>query len=127
MTNAVDDELARARDAYAHHQWNLALDLLKAVDASRPLSAEDLERLAWAARWTGKYGEISEALERAEAAYTAADDRRGMARMALFLANFHSERRNDAVARGWLGALGLVGEEARSPRHERREYEESKG
>jgi hypothetical protein len=57
MTDAVDDELTRFREAYAHHEWKLAFDLLKSVDASRPLSAEDLESLAWTARWTGRYSE----------------------------------------------------------------------
>lgn len=118
MTDGVDDELTRAREAYAHHEWRLAFDQLKTVDASRSLSAEDLERLAWAARWTGRYTEIQDALERAEAAYARADDRRGSARIALLLAHFHYERRNDAASRGCSGrAARLLADEPECAEH----------
>jgi class 3 adenylate cyclase len=95
-----NDIRTRGVEAYERHQWSHAYDMLQAADKLAPLAPQDLEKLAWSARWSSHYDEVITALERAERAYEAAGDARGAARAALYLAYTHTDRDNDAVARG---------------------------
>lgn len=97
------DTLEAARAKFGDHEWSEAYELLTAADRSSPLDADDLERLAHAARWSRHYAEMFDAFERAEAAYDSVGDHRGAARIALQLAREHYERGRDAVASGWFG------------------------
>ncbi|MGQ0651687.1 MAG: adenylate/guanylate cyclase domain-containing protein [Betaproteobacteria bacterium] len=90
----------QGREAYERYQWAECFRLLAAADEATPLAAADLERLAWSARWSGRYDEVLIALERAEREYERTGDRRGTARAALYLAYGHGDRGNDAVAGG---------------------------
>ncbi|MGH9050567.1 MAG: adenylate/guanylate cyclase domain-containing protein [Acidimicrobiia bacterium] len=104
MTAGVaGDSVAAGRAAFDAHEWAMAFEHLRTADTGAALSAEDLERLAQAARWSRHYPEMLDAFERAEAAYAARDDRRGAARAALELAWEHNARGDDAVTAGWFG------------------------
>jgi class 3 adenylate cyclase len=94
-------QLASAREAYDRHRWDDAYEQLAAADTRAPLAAADLERMADAARWSRRYPEMLDGFERAGAAYCAAEDTRGAARVALQLAREHHLRGDDAVAGGW--------------------------
>ena len=108
MSQVGDDKRESGRSAFARHQWNEAYESLVAADHEVALDAEDLERLAEAARWSGHHPEILDAFERAEAAYCIVDDRRGAARVALQLAWEHYQRGDDAVASGWFARASTL-------------------
>jgi len=105
------DPLLQGRKAFESHEWKEAFDSLRAADQVQPLTAHDLEQLAWSARWCGHYEDIAPSLERAERAYTSTGDRQGAARAALYLAFAHADRGNDAVARGHFARAGRILEE----------------
>jgi class 3 adenylate cyclase len=98
----VSDPLELGRQAFARHAWRDALEQLSAADASRSLSAEDLEGLAAAARYVGRVAECLAASERAYAAYLDAGNRRRAGFVALGLARDYLGRRNPSVGRAWL-------------------------
>jgi class 3 adenylate cyclase len=102
MSALAQDPLLAGREAFSAGEWERAYELLCAADAGRALAAADLERLADAARWTRRYDEMLELLERAEAGFERAGDRRGAARTALKLTQEHYQRNHDAVTGGWL-------------------------
>jgi class 3 adenylate cyclase len=95
------EALAAGRGAFARHDWERSYTAFREADAAQRLEPEDVERLADAARWTGRYDELLELLERAQAAYARRRDARGAARLALALARFCFEQSNDAAANGW--------------------------
>jgi LuxR family transcriptional regulator, maltose regulon positive regulatory protein len=67
------------------------------------VSAEDWERRSWTAWWSEDGAAAIEARERAYRGFKDAGDRRGAARMALWLALDHHEfRGEEAVAQGWF-------------------------
>jgi class 3 adenylate cyclase len=103
MGDTTLDTLTAGRQAFSRHEWEHAYELLRAAEADAPLAAEDLERLAEAARWSRHYSEMLDAFERAQAAYARSGDRRGAARAALQLAWEHYTRGDDAVSTGWFG------------------------
>lgn len=118
MPDSNEEHLDEAREAYEVHQWETALNRLKSVAASEPLSPEDAERMAWAAWWGGCYDELPDALEYAKARYSDTGDHRGAARMALQLAHWHFDRRHDAVSRGYAQkAARLLAEEPECGEH----------
>jgi class 3 adenylate cyclase/Tfp pilus assembly protein PilF len=102
------DPLLRGREAFERHQWQASFESLLAADQVQSLGAQDLERLAWSARWCGRYDEIAPALERAEREYASSGDRPGAARAALYLAQAYADRGNDAVARGHFARAGRI-------------------
>jgi len=108
VTATTDDGLAAARAAFERHGWAEAYELLRAADADARLEAEDLERLAEAARWSRHFPDVFDAFERAHAAYAAAGDNRGAARVALQLAWEHYQRGDDAVSTGWYGRAATL-------------------
>jgi class 3 adenylate cyclase len=103
MTAGVGDLLAEGRAAYEAHDWQQAYERLHAADKETPLPAEDLERLAQAARWSRHFPDVLDAFERAFASYSIAGDKRRAARVALGLAWEHHQRADEAVSTGWYG------------------------
>lgn len=102
MTRHPGTILERARRALAERSWEEALQLLDDVEADGGLEAADLEAYGEAAWWMGRLGAAIGLRERAFAAYAAADDPRGAARMALALANDYSHRQQGSIASGWV-------------------------
>ncbi len=89
-----------AKEAYDKHEWLSAFELFTDADAANPLGAEDLERFAWASRWSGHFAEEVGLLERAERAYAEIGDRPGAARMAIHLGASAYSHGRVAVAAG---------------------------
>jgi len=102
------DPLLQGREAYERHEWKLSFDSLLAADRTQPLAAQDLERLAWSARWSGHYDEFAPAFERAEREYVGSGEQPGAARAVLYQAYANAERGNDAVARGHFSRAGHI-------------------
>lgn len=94
--------LESAHAACDRGAWDEAIALFKKADAESPLAASDLECWAVAARCAGKGSETSPPLERAVAARAMGGDPVGSARAATLMAIVHLERRELAVAQGWL-------------------------
>jgi ATP/maltotriose-dependent transcriptional regulator MalT len=97
----VAAEIDRARDALAQGSWAEAYERLRSLDPSE-LSARDLEGLADAAWWVSKRDESVAARQKAYAAYAAASEDPRAAFMAVRLCVEHFQRREPAVAGGWL-------------------------
>lgn len=95
------DALQEGREAYDARAWDRAYERLREADGDAPLQPADLERLAEAARWSGRFAAMLDALERAHGAYDGVGATRDAARVALLLATLYWERRDDALAGGW--------------------------
>ena len=115
----VVDALEEARAASARQSWRAAYGAFgDAGDAV--LTASDLENFGEAAWWSGKLDEAIPLRERAYAAYTAAGDKLGAARMALTLEWDNEARGSFAVANGWMAnAERLLSELPEAPEHAR--------
>jgi class 3 adenylate cyclase len=113
MSTVETGALDEGRAAFERHDWEKAYELLSAADSEQGLEGQDLERLAGAAEWSRRYEEMLRLLERAEASYSEAGDRRSAGRVALKLTRAYYERQNQSLMGGWLGrALRLLeGEE----------------
>ncbi|GIU95838.1 MAG: hypothetical protein KatS3mg012_2295 [Gaiellaceae bacterium] len=113
-TAPVDD----ARAAAARGAWREAYALYAA--GAGELAADDLETHADAAWWTGRLDEAIALRERAYAAFSAAGDTLGAARMAITLAWDYEGRGSFAVSGGWLAtAERLLADEPEAPEHAR--------
>jgi class 3 adenylate cyclase len=99
----VLDALDHARAAAARQAWRAAYSAFAEVDAVE-LSAADLESYGEAAWWSGQIEEAIRHRERAFAAYTAAGDSLGAARMALTLGWDYEGRGAFAVSSGWTAS-----------------------
>jgi tetratricopeptide (TPR) repeat protein len=99
---APAERLPAARAALAAHDWQRAFELLSAADRVAPLTAEDLDGLAEAACWLGRYRELLSARQRAHHAFLLAGDRRRAAVAAVMLAIHYGFLRQFAVASGWF-------------------------
>ncbi|HWR48916.1 MAG TPA: AfsR/SARP family transcriptional regulator, partial [Pseudonocardiaceae bacterium] len=99
---APEERLPAARTALAAHDWQRAYELLSAADRAAPLSAEDLDGLAEAAYWSGRYREALPARQRAHHAYLQAGDHRRAAVAAVILTIQYMAFRQVAVASGWF-------------------------
>ncbi|MGH3917940.1 MAG: BTAD domain-containing putative transcriptional regulator [Pseudonocardiaceae bacterium] len=97
-----DQLLPAARAALAAHDWPPAFELLSAADQAGQLTAEDLDGLAEAAYWSGRYREALSARQRAHHAYLQAGDHRRAAVAAVMLTIQHGAFQQFAVARGWF-------------------------
>lgn len=97
----VVDALESARAAAERGAWRQAYASYAEVEG-RELTAGDLESYGEAAWWSGKIDEAIALRERAHAAYAAAGDDYGTARMALALAWDYEGRGAFAVSAGWL-------------------------
>ncbi|HSJ94475.1 MAG TPA: hypothetical protein VK896_10620, partial [Gaiellaceae bacterium] len=94
------DAIEEARAAAARGAWREAYATYDA--APDTLAAADLETYGEAAWWSGKLDEAISLRERAYAAYSAAGDTFGSARMAITLAWDYEGRGSFAVSNGWL-------------------------
>lgn len=115
----VVDALETARAAAERHQWREAYDAFAAAEEAA-VGANDLETFGEAAWWRGKLDEAIALRERAYAAYTAAGDETGAARVALTLSWDHEGRGAFAVSQGWFAnAERLLDGRPESPEHSR--------
>jgi class 3 adenylate cyclase len=90
-----------ARHAAGRHAWRETYEAYAdAGDAD--LAADDLERYADAAWWTGRLDEAIALRERSYAGFNAAGDKLSAARLALTLSWDHMNRAAFAVSRGWF-------------------------
>lgn len=94
--------IAAGRDALSRRAWSEAKRALESAVERSP-TTEALELLADAAWWLDDEPTTFAARERAYRLYRQAGDRRGAARMAIWLANDSVEFRGQpAVANGWI-------------------------
>jgi ATP/maltotriose-dependent transcriptional regulator MalT len=95
------DPLDDARRALAEGEWTRARARFESA-LTRTDSAEAHEGLSWAAWWLSDPETLFRERERAYALYSGDEDRRGAARMAMWLASDSLEFRGEAaVASGW--------------------------
>ncbi len=114
MTQVADDPLAAGREAADRGAFREAYDLLGPV--AKTLGAEDLERLATAAYWTGRLDEAIDLRERAHAAYIAAGDKQRAALVAIWLSMDYYGKAALSVSSGWFAkAERLLEGEEESP------------
>ncbi len=112
--------LDEARAAAARQTWRQAYTTYSELDPAETLLPADLESFGEAAWWSGKLDEAIALRERAYAAYTAADDKLGAARLALTLAWDYEGRGAFSVAAGWLAnAERLLAGQPESAEHSR--------
>jgi class 3 adenylate cyclase len=97
----VVDVLEEARAAASRQAWRTAYAAYPEVDEAL-LAPGDLESYGESAWWSGKIEEAIRHREKAFAAYTAAGDDRGAARLALTLAWDYEGKGAFAVAGGWF-------------------------
>jgi class 3 adenylate cyclase len=97
----VLDSLDAARSAAHRHAWREAYDAYSRTDRQQ-LNAEDLERFAEAAWWTGRLDEAITLRERSHAGFLAEGENLRAARLALTLSWDHSGRGAFAVSHGWF-------------------------
>ena len=103
MTSAEPARLLeRGRACFERHEWNDAFYALSLADASTPLGADDLHRLASAAGLTARDEEMLPAQERLYHAYLEARESLGAARAALWRGFAYSRaEKPGAPAAGW--------------------------
>lgn len=90
------------RDALESRDWQRAYELLSEADAAGELDAEGVEALAEAARWTHRYEEMVEALERACDGFERIGDGPEAGRVAVKLTIEYFQRNELALAGGSL-------------------------
>jgi class 3 adenylate cyclase len=113
MTQVADDPLQAGREAAARGAYREAYDLLNQVESPE---AEDLERLAEAAYWTGRLDEAIGFRERAYAAYSAAAKKPEAALVAIWLSLDYFAKASLSVSGGWFSkAKRLLEDEEESP------------
>jgi len=97
----VVEELLRAREAFDRRDWVAAYEGLSAA-GSDALLAADFADLATAAFLVGRHNDCIQALQRAYQAHLDAGDQRAAVRCAFWLAMTLMDRREVAVANGWI-------------------------
>jgi class 3 adenylate cyclase len=102
VSQVVDDSLEAGRDAARRHAWSAAYQLFQEANTERLLGAQDLERFAEAAWWTGRLEEAIDLRERAYAAYVEAGESRRAALVAITLSGDHGKKGAYSLASGWL-------------------------
>ena len=95
--------LERGRACFERHEWNDAFHALSLADASTPLGADDLQRLASSAGLTARDEEMLPAQERLYHAHLEAGESLAAARAALWLGFRLFARGEAGRAGGWLG------------------------
>lgn len=103
MAQALDDPVAAGDDALSRGDWTAARDsFLRALEIDEG-SGPAWVGLGWASWWLCDEEATFEAYDRAFRAYRAAEDNRGAARAATWLASVYLDfRGEDAIAVGWL-------------------------
>jgi LuxR family transcriptional regulator, maltose regulon positive regulatory protein len=105
---APDESIERGRDALARGGWGEARVCFEQA-LERSHSAEAWDGLSWACWWLEDGARTIEAREHAYRLYKDAGDRRGAARMAIWLASDHLDfRGEEAVAQGWFGRANRI-------------------
>jgi class 3 adenylate cyclase len=118
MSQTVDP-LQGAREAAARQAWRHAFEAYESADPDG-LSAEDLERYAEAAWWSGKLVRAVNLRERAYAAYASGGEKLAAARLALMLSWDESGRGAFSVSHGWFAnAQRLLEDEPESAEYGR--------
>jgi class 3 adenylate cyclase len=113
----TSDRLEQGRTALDGKGWRQAYEILAELDGSERLEAEDLNRLADAAWWTGRMDEAIEARTRAYAARLDRGEQRAAALSALHLARDHELKRS-GLQGAWLArAERLLKGEEECPEH----------
>jgi class 3 adenylate cyclase len=102
MGTPGNDARQAGRDAIHRHAWREGFDLLQEADRADPLLAEDLERVAEAAWWTGRLAACIDARERAFKLYLDASNPRRAAYVATELTRDYFSKREGTVAQAWL-------------------------
>jgi class 3 adenylate cyclase len=103
MSGTVQGALKAGRDAMRRHDWEEARRLLSEADAAHQLDGEGLRQLGKANYWCADPAGCIDAFERSYAAFVAAGDRRGAAKVALMLQRANVNMTGDgAAARGWV-------------------------
>jgi len=100
--------LQRGREAYDHRSWAEAYTALAAADRERPLSPEDLERLAIAAHLIGKEVQGAELRARAHREFLECGEPERAARCAFWLAMGSLDKGDMAQAGGWLARVQRI-------------------
>jgi class 3 adenylate cyclase len=115
MSQVVDDPLEAGREAAARGAYREAYELLTRADGR--LEAEDFERLADAAYWTGRLDEAIGFRERAHAAYLAEGEKLRAAMVAIWLSFDYFGKAALSVSSGWFAKAErlLEGEEESAP------------
>jgi DNA-binding CsgD family transcriptional regulator len=98
----VDGSLAAGREAFQHHHWHEAVELLVEADHRQLLVADDRLLLAEALMWSNRHPESFTAKERAYQAYLRSGDETRAGYVAVLLTIHHANRHEMAVASGWL-------------------------
>ncbi len=101
-TPAEEEEREAGRSAFSRHSWHEAFETLSNAQAMRPLSPEDVERLAESAWWIGRVDDSIAAHERAYAAYMDQGTPRRAAIVAVRLAEDFFNRQAKSIGNGWL-------------------------
>jgi class 3 adenylate cyclase len=116
MSSVANAAREAGRNAAARGAWREAYDFL--VAAEDELDAEDLERLAEAAWWTGKLDEAIERREGAYAAWVAAGEKRRAALVALTISQDYFGKAALGPSAGWFAtAERLLKDEEESVEH----------
>jgi class 3 adenylate cyclase len=103
----TSDRLEQGRAALDGKGWRQAYEILSELDRTERLDAEDLNRLADAAWWTGRMDEAIEARTRAYAARLDSGEQRAAALLALHLARDHELKRS-GLQGAWLARAERV-------------------
>jgi len=94
--------LESAQQDAARYAWAEAFDRFGAADAQTPLAADDLATMADCAWWIGKMRHCIALRERAHAAYLRTGNPRRAARVAIDLADHHTDLLETSVASAWI-------------------------
>lgn len=110
--------LEAAREAAARYSWADAFDSFGAADAIAPLGPDDLDLMAECAWWVGKMRHCIALRERAHSAYLKEGNNRRAARIAVHLADHHSDLLEPSVAQAWLQrATRMLADEPEGSEH----------
>jgi len=97
-----DNPLPAAHEALRRAEWEAAQDAFQAA-LHQEETPQAFEGLSWACWWLSDATTLFEARERAYQLYHQQADRRGAARLAIWIAHDHVEFRGQlAIANGWL-------------------------
>ncbi len=94
--------LPAAHAALTAHDWLRAVELFAVADQAGPVAAEDLDGLADAAMWLGRYRASLAARQRAHHAFLQVGDHRRAAKAAVMLTLQHGGLQQISVASGWF-------------------------
>lgn len=108
---SVAELLADGRQAHASNRWEAAYRTLSAAGATTDLTAEDSQRLAEAAVWTGRGDEAIAVREKAYGAYVREGKNEAGALIALALGESYKHRLATSVSNAWIArAERLLGD-----------------